>query len=339
MKAKIAGTGSYLPSKILSNAELEKMVETSDEWIVQRVGIFSRHIASLPHETNVFMASEAAKKALEMSGVLPQDLDLIIIATSTPDDAMPSTAVSVQALLGNTKAMCFDMSAACSGFIYGLSVIKQFFATGASKKALLIGSERMSRVIDWTDRSTCVLFGDGAGACVFTADENFGILSTQNHSDGRERDALYIKGHLNSETPEFIKQAACSLPNTLQSCLDLEKDVYLHMEGSRVFKSAVNMLGEVALGVLAQENLLPEDLDWLVPHQANLRIIMATAKKLNLPEEKIIITLTHQGNTSAASVPMALDHAVRAGKIKSGDLLLLEAFGSGFVWGAALVRY
>jgi len=335
MKAKIAGTGSYLPSKILSNAELEKMVETSDDWIIQRVGISSRHIASLPHETNVFMASEAAKKALEISGISAQDLDLIIIATSTPDDAMPSTAVSVQAVLGNTQAMCFDMSAACSGFIYGLSVIKQFFATGTSKKALLIGSERMSRVIDWTDRSTCVLFGDGAGACVFTADQDAGILSTQNHSDGREREALYVKGHLNSETPEFIKQASSSL----QSCIDLEKDVYLHMEGSRVFKSAVNMLGEVALGVLAQENLLPEDLDWLVPHQANLRIIMATAKKLNLPEEKIIITLTHQGNTSAASVPMALDHAVRAGKIKAGDLLLLEAFGAGFVWGAALVRY
>lgn len=335
MKAKIAGTGSYLPSKILSNADLEKMVETSDEWIIQRVGISSRHIASLPHETNVFMASEAAKKALEQSGLSAQDLDLIIVATSTPDDAMPSTAVSVQAILGNTQAMCFDMSAACSGFIYGLSVIKQFFATGASKKALLIGSERMSRVIDWTDRSTCVLFGDGSGACVFIADEHVGILSTESHSDGREREALYVKGHLNNQTPEFIKQASSSL----QTCIDLEKDVYLHMEGSRVFKSAVNMLGDVAQSVLAQENLSPEDLDWLVPHQANLRIIMATAKKLNLPEDKVIITLTHQGNTSAASVPMALDHAVRAGKIKSGDLLLLEAFGAGFVWGAALVRY
>jgi len=333
MKAKIAGTGSYLPTKILTNADLEKMVETSDEWILQRVGISSRHIASLPHETNVFMATEAAKKALEMANISAQDLDLIIVATSTPDDAMPSTAVSVQALLANTQAMCFDMSAACSGFIYGLAVIKQFFATGALKKALLIGSERMSRVIDWTDRSTCVLFGDGAGACVFTADLTSGILSTQNHSDGREREALYVKGHLNHQTPEFINS------NSLQSSLDLEKDVYLHMEGSRVFKSAVNMLGEVALGVLAQENLLPENIDWLVPHQANLRIIMATAKKLNLPESKIIITLTHQGNTSAASVPMALDHAVRAGKIKSGDLLLLEAFGAGFVWGAALVKF
>ena len=324
MKAKIAGTGSYLPSKILTNADLEKMVDTTDEWILQRVGISSRHIAT-GHETNAFMATEAAKKALAVSGCAIDQIDLIIVATSTADHAMPSVAVEVQANLGNTHAMCFDLSAACSGFVYGLSVIKQFFATGAVKNALLIGSERMSRVIDWSDRSTCVLFGDGAGACVFTADETRGILSVKSHADGREKDSLFIQ-------PRFPNDPFSDLP-----CGKV--DAYLQMEGSKVFKAAVNMLGEVALEVLQEEGLTQKDLDWLVPHQANLRIIMATAKKFDLPEEKVVLTLAHQGNTSAASVPMALDVAVRDGRIRPNDLLLLEAFGSGFVWGAALVRY
>ncbi len=331
MKAKIAGTGSYLPQRVLTNAELEKMVETSDEWIRQRVGITSRHIAT-HHESNVFMSTQAAKKALDMANVSPEEIDLIIVATSTPDHAMPSTATEVQAQLGCHRAFCFDMSAACSGFIYGMSVIQQFFATGAVKKALLIGSERMSRVVDWSDRSTCVLFGDGAGACVFTVSpsESEGVLSVKVHADGREKECLFISSHLSQE-PGFESTESTESLNF--------SNPHLKMEGPKVFKAAVNMLGEVALEVLEDQGLSAGDLDWLVPHQANLRIILATAKKFNLPEEKVVLTLDQQGNTSAASVPMALDTAVRDGRVKPGDLLLLEAFGSGFVWGAALVRY
>lgn len=336
MRAKIAGTGSYLPTQVLSNADLEKIVDTSDEWILQRVGISSRRIASST-ETNVFMSTQAARKALAMANIDPAELDLIIVATSTPDHAMPSTAVEVQAALGSRKAFCFDMSAACGGFIYGLSVIKQFFATGEVKKALLIGAERMSRVVDWSDRSTCVLFGDGAGAAVFVVSEDSkqeGILSVKVHADGGEKDALYISNHLADQSRLEIEINSSSNSNSNSNL-----NPHLHMDGPRVFKAAVNMLGEVALEVLQDQNIAPEDIDWLVPHQANLRIILGTAKKLDLPEEKIVLTLGQQGNTSAASVPMALDIAVRDGRIQPGNLLLLEAFGSGYVWGAALVRY
>jgi len=326
----------------LSNADISKWVDTSDEWILQRVGISSRCIAD-ESETSVFMATQAAVQALSKAGVSPEEIELIIVATSTADHAMPSTAVEVQAQLGNTAATCFDLNAACSGFIYGLLIIQQFFATGRIKKALLIGAERMSRVVDWSDRSTCVLFGDGAGACVFQSnnllEENNnksnlerGILSVKTYSDGREKDLLYVRPHFSSSA-NFTSNG-------------FNKDVkeanllpYLFMEGNKVFKTAVNKLEAAALDILNENNISSDQVDWLVPHQANLRIILATAKKLNLPEEKIILTLAEQGNTSAASVPMALDSGVRSGKILKNNLLLLEAFGAGFVWGSALIRF
>lgn len=321
MKPKIVGTGGYLPRKILSNLDLEKMVETSDEWIQQRVGISNRHIAS-SDETTAFMATEAAKRALDMAGLDPAEIDMILVATSTPDQMMPSTACSVQASLGCDKAFAFDLASACSGFVYGMSVVQQYFTAGTVKNVLLIGSERNSCLVDWSDRSTCVLFGDGAGAAVFTAHPEDGILATRLHSDGRALSQLYTTEH-------FPKDG-------LQNCITKPN---FYMEGSKVFKAAVNMLGQVAVQTLADLGMTQADIDWLVPHQANKRIIMATAKKFNIPESKVILTLADQGNTSAASVPLALDTAIRDGRIKPGDILLLEAFGAGYSWGASIVKY
>ena len=311
VKASIIGTGSYLPEKVLTNEELSKTVDTTDEWIQQRVGIKSRHIAAR-HETTTYMAIEAAKDALGSASLDFSEINLILVATSTPDDKMPSTAVKVQAALGKNKCMSFDISAACSGFIYALDTAWQFIKSGSCKNVLVIGVESMSRVVDWSDRSTCVLFGDGAGAVVLSAQENnSGIIASKMYTDGSYRDLLFI-----------------------------EEAKSLAMEGNRVFKHAVSYLSKAVTDVIGSVDGIEEsDIDWLVPHQANYRIIAAAANKLNLPMEKVVLTLQHHGNTSSASVPLALDVAVKSGQINKGDLLLLEAFGSGFVWGAILLRF
>jgi 3-oxoacyl-[acyl-carrier-protein] synthase III len=320
-RAVITGTGSYLPENILTNAELAKTVDTSDEWIQQMVGIKSRHIASV-NETTSYMATMAGKEALKSADMDFSQIDLVLVATSTADDKMPSTAVKVQGALGPSKCMAFDINAACSGFIYGLEVAWNFIKTGSYKNVLLIGAESMSKVVDWSDRSTCVLFGDGAGAVILSAssedstdNSKSGIIASKMFTDGSYRDLLYIPGHPQSES-------------------------FLAMEGNRVFKHAVTYLQEAVTEVISSiDGISESDIDWLIPHQANLRIIAAAAKKLNLSMDKVVLTLQEHGNTSAASVPLALDVAVKSGKVKPGELLLLEAFGSGFVWGAVLVRF
>jgi 3-oxoacyl-[acyl-carrier-protein] synthase III len=312
MRAKIVGTGSYLPQRVVTNEQLSERVDTSDEWIKQRVGIASRHIGA-SHETTSYMAAEA------------DQIDLIIVATSTPDDLMPSTASRLMLALGIVGCPAFDVSAACSGFIYALTIADQFFKTGAVRHALIVGSDSMSRVVDWSDRRTCVLFGDGAGAVVLgPSDTEQGILSAHIHADGQFRDLLYVPNVLKSyDTPDT---PVC-------------ESAYLAMEGSKVFKHAVSLLDEIVHEALAVHQLSVSDIDWLIPHQANERIIVAAANKLGIPMDRVVVTLGSQGNTSAATVPLALDVAVRDGRVKSGDLLLLEAFGAGFVWGAVLVRY
>jgi 3-oxoacyl-[acyl-carrier-protein] synthase-3 len=320
MKAKIAGVGGYLPKKILKNEEISQFVDTSDEWIRERVGIIERHIAEGP-ETNTYMATEAAKQALAHAGLDPRELDLIIVTTSTPDHLMPGVAPAVQAAL-NATCPSFDLNAACGGFIYALHTAKQFFDAGSMRHVLIIGSELMSRIMDWSDRSTCVLFGDGAGAVVLSASTEPGILASRIFADGSHRDLLYVSPHLREDPfagPTRVPE--------------------IKMEGNKVFRVAVEKLGELVDLILAEAGAKRSDIDFLVPHQANARIIAATAKKLNLPMEKVILTLTHHGNTMSATIPLALSEAVHTGKIKRGDLLLFEAFGAGFVWGASLVRY
>ncbi|MCX7122217.1 MAG: ketoacyl-ACP synthase III [Gammaproteobacteria bacterium] len=320
MKARIAGVGAYLPKRVLTNAELSTFVETSDEWIQERVGIRERRIAE-GHETNAFMASEAGKAALLHAGLSAEDLDLIIVTTSTPDHMMPGVACSVQANLG-AACPAFDLNAACGGFIYGLHTAKQFFDAGSVRHVLLVGSELMSRILDWTDRSTCVLFGDGAGAVVLSASETPGILASRIFADGMHRDLLYVSPHLRADA--FATD--CPVPQ-------------LKMEGNKVFRVAVEKMGELVDLILKEANCTQDQIDFLVPHQANERIITATAKKLNLSMDKVILTLGLHGNTMSATIPLALADAVHTGKIKRGDLLLFEAFGAGFVWGASLVRY
>lgn len=318
--AKISGTGKYLPKTVVTNDELAKRVETSDEWIQQRVGIKARHIAD-ETETNVFMATYAAREALEKAALSPDQIDLIIVATSTPDDLMPNTAGSVQAKLGINFCIAFDVNAACAGFIYALTIAHQFFQAGTVKHALIIGSERMSRVINWEDRTTCVLFGDGAGAVALSASDKPGILYTKSHSTGQHRDYLFV--------PNAIpKQAFCT--STISP--------YLEMTGNTVFRYAVQMLGDVVEETLQHLEMTKADIDWLIPHQANVRIIAATAKKLGMDMSQVILTLPEHGNTSAASVPLALAVGLEQGKIKAGDMCLLEAFGAGFLWGACLVK-
>lgn len=309
--SNILGTGSYLPIQCVSNDDLAKTVETSHAWIVERTGIESRHIAS-KHETTTFMAIEAAKKALLAAEILPESIDLIVVATSTPDKFFPSTACLVQEALKIPPCPAFDLQAACSGFMYGLTVVDQFIRSNAAKTVLFIGAETMSKGIDWQDRRTCILFGDGAGAVIFGASATPGILGTHLSADGRCNDILYF---------------------------DNQAGAHIQMQGSAVFKQAVNKLGETATDILTKHQLRVQDLDWLVPHQANVRIIKATADKLGLPMEKVILTLAEQGNTSAASIPLALDAGIRQDKIKKGQLLLLEAFGGGLTWGSALIRY
>lgn len=320
-QTKILGTGSYLPPRILTNAELEQMVETSDQWIVERTGIHSRHILDAEHSC-AFMAEQAALNALAMSGVQVSELDLILVATATPDQAFPATACHVQQRLGAACA-AFDLSAACSGFIYGLHVARQFIATGAAKKILLIGSEVLSRLVDWSDRSTCILFGDGAGAVVLGASDEPGILHSSIAADGQFRELLYVNN------PQLQAQSGP---------LSIDK-AYIQMKGNDVFKVAVRTLAHLVEEMLEATGLPQSAIDWLIPHQANIRIIQATARKMNLPMERVVVTLASQGNTSGASIPLALDTAVRDGRVQPGQLLLLEAFGAGFTWGGALIRY
>ena len=320
--SRIAGTGSYLPEKVLTNADLEKMVETNDEWIVSRSGIRERHIAA-EGETTGDLAFHAATRALEAAGLAAADVELIIVGTTTPDLIFPSTACLIQHRLGANGCPAFDVNAACSGFVYALSVADQFIRSGQVKNALVVGAETLSRMVDWTDRGTCVLFGDGAGAVVLQADATAGIISTHLHADGGKRDLLY--------NPVGVSVGFdAELPNC---------GVKVMMAGSDVFKYAVKALDSVVDETLAANGLDKSDLDWLIPHQANLRIIEATARRLQMPMDRVIVTVDRTGNTSAGSVPLALDEAVRSGRVKRGQLLLLEAFGGGFTWGSALIRY
>lgn len=319
--SRIAGTGGYLPKKILTNADMERIVETSDSWIRERTGIEQRHIAT-EGETTCDLAEQASLAALEMAGVSAEDLDLIIVATTTPDKVFPSTACLLQHRLGNRGAPAFDIQAVCTGFVYALSVADQFIKTGMVKKALVVGAETLSRITNWTDRDTCVLFGDGAGAVVLESSKESGILSTHIHADGQYEELLHV--------PSGISK----LPQT-----DDIAEKTMNMKGSEVFKVAVNTLSSIAKETLKANGLKKEDLDWLVPHQANLRIITATAKKLKLRDDQAVVTVNKHANTSSASVPMALNEAVRDGRIKRGQILLLEAFGGGFTWGSALIKY
>ncbi len=319
--SRIIGTGGYLPEKILTNADLEKMVDTNDEWIRERTGIQQRHIAA-EGQTTCDLAEQASLRALEMAGIDSSSIDLIIVATTTPDKIFPSTACLLQSRLKIQGCPAFDVQAVCSGFVYGLSVADQFIKTGMAKRALVVGAETLSRITDWSDRNTCVLFGDGAGAVILEASAEAGILSTHIHADGQYEELLHVPS------------GPSKLPQT-----DAVAERSMQMKGNEVFKMAVNTLSRIAQETLDANGLQKEDLDWLVPHQANLRIIKGTAKKLKLTEAQTVITVHKHANTSSASVPLALDEAVRDGRIQRGQLLLLEAFGGGFTWGSALIRY
>lgn len=317
MYTKISGTGSYLPEQVRTNADLEKMVDTSDEWIVSRTGIRERRIAA-PDETVATMGFEAAKRALEMAGVDKSEIGLIIVATTSATHAFPSAACQVQNLLEIKGCPAFDVAAACAGFTYALSIADQYVKSGAVKHALVIGSDVLARTCDPADRGTIIIFGDGAGAAVLSASEEQGIISTHLHADGSYGELLTLP-NLDRVTPE--------------------SPTYLTMTGNEVFKVAVTELAHIVEETLTANNIDRSELDWLVPHQANLRIISATARKLGMEMDKVVVTLDRHGNTSAASVPCALDEAVRDGRIKPGQLVLLEAFGGGFTWGSALVRF
>jgi len=317
-KAVIAGSGSALPKRRVSNAELAEQVETSDEWIVERTGIRSRYIAG-EGETTATLAADASRKALEAAGIDASEIGLIVLATATPDQTFPSSATKVQAMLGIDDCIAFDVHAVCTGFLYALTVAESMVRTGSADNALVIGAETFSRILDWDDRTTCVLFGDGAGALVLKAEEDGtrGILATRLHADGRHNDLLYVDGG----------------PSTTGTVGKLR------MKGREVFRHAVVNLADVLNEVLGIAGISASEVDWVVPHQANMRILDATARKLGLPPEKVVVTVGEHANTSAASVPLAFDTAVRDGRIKPGDLLVLEAMGGGFTWGAAAVRY
>ncbi|MDD3575839.1 beta-ketoacyl-ACP synthase III [Halothiobacillus sp.] len=320
--ARITGTGSYLPERILTNQDLEKMVETSDTWIRERTGIEQRHIAENGQLTSD-LAEPAARRALEAAGKLPSDVDLLIVATTTPDRVFPSTACLLQQKLGIHGSPAFDIQAVCTGFVYALSVAEKFINTGAARCALVIGAETLSRIVNWQDRGTCVLFADGAGAVVLEASEEPGIISTHIHADGAYESLLTT-----------VKPGPDVDPQRLA-----DGTAFIEMRGNEVFKIAVNTLGRIVDETLEAAGMTNADIDWLVPHQANIRIIQATARKLDLPMERVVVTVNKHGNTSAASVPLALDTAVRDGRIKRGDTILLEAFGGGFTWGSALIRF
>ncbi|MBT3703639.1 MAG: ketoacyl-ACP synthase III [Alphaproteobacteria bacterium] len=322
IRSRIKGCGSYLPERIIDNAEMSTIVDTTDEWIISRSGITRRHVAA-DGELTSDLATEAAKDALNNAGLSVDDLDLIVVATATPDETFPATATTVQYKLGMTHGFAFDVQAVCSGFVFALATADNFIKAGQAKTALVIGAETFSRILDWEDRTTCVLFGDGAGAVVLQAEEgngttdDHGVLASKLHSDGRHHDLLYVDGG----------------PSSTQTT------GFLRMEGSQVFKHAVRNLSSVVKETLDLVDLKEESIDWVVPHQANKRILDGTAKKLGIDPAKVIVTVDQHANTSAASVPLALKAAVDDGRIKSGDLLLMEAMGGGFTWGACLVRY
>ena len=323
-KAYVSGTGSYLPEKILTNKDLEKIVDTTDEWIVQRSGIRERHIAA-KDETVTDMAVKAAKKAMEAAGIEADQINGIIVATTTPDTTFPAVAVKVQAALGIGPCPAFDVQAVCSGFVYAFSTANAFVRTGLASTMLVIGVEKMSSILDWEDRSTCVLFADGAGAVILEARdapeeeglEGQAIHSTHLYANGEGKDLLYVDGGVSTTGTAG----------------------HLKMEGKEVFKYAVTYLADIVAEVLAQNKIHPEQIDWLVPHQANIRIIESTAKKLGMSMDRVVTTIDRHGNTSAASIPLALDEAVRDGRIKRGQMVLIEAMGGGFTWGAALFRF
>lgn len=313
MHSKIAGTGSYLPERILSNKDLETMVDTTDEWIFTRTGIRERHIAATDELTSD-LATHAAKNAINSAGINASEIDLIIVATTTPDKVFPSVAAMVQRKLGISNCPAFDLQAVCSGFVYGLSTADNFIKAGASKCVLVIGADTISRITDYTDRGNCILWGDGAGAVILQASEEQGIISTHIHANGNYEKMLHVPRKT-------------------------EKKDTIAMEGNAVFKMAVNTLDQIVDETLTANSMQKADIDWLVPHQANIRILQATAKKLDMSMDKVIVTVDKHGNTSAASIPLALDTAVRDGRIKRGEIILMEAFGGGFTWGSALVKY
>lgn len=316
--SRILGTGGYLPPRIVTNRDLEEIIDTTDEWIFERTGIRQRHMVT-EHESCSDLAVAAAQAAMTAAEVEPGEIDLIVLATTTPDQIFPSTACIIQPRLGIQGVPAFDVQAVCTGFVYALSVADKFVRTGSARRALVIGADTMSRLLDWQDRSTCVLFADGAGAVVLGAAEEPGIISTHISADGAYKDLLQV--------PKGIGQANC------------EADPYLEMRGNEVFRMAVNTLGRIVDETLEANGMDKSEIDWLVPHQANIRIIQATARKLDLPMEQVVVTVGEHGNTSAASIPLALDTAVRDGRIKRGEILIMEGFGGGFTWGSALVRY
>ena len=321
INSKITGTGGYLPEKVMTNADLEKIVDTTDEWITSRTGIKKRHIV-VDGETTCDLAEKAALNAMDAAGISKEDIDLIIVATTTPDRVFPSTACLLQDRLDIHGCTAFDVQAVCTGFVYALGVADKFIKSGTHKTALVIGAETMSRTVDWTDRTTCVLFGDGAGAVILEASDEPGILSTHLHADGKYKELLTIPAGV-SENPALFQSG----------------EAYMQMKGNEVFKMAVNTLGRIVDETLAANNMEKSDIDWLVPHQANIRIINATAKKLSMSMDHVVVTVHEHGNTSAASVPLALNVAVRDGRIKRGETIMLEAFGGGFTWGSALIKY
>ncbi|MEA3276955.1 MAG: beta-ketoacyl-ACP synthase III [Pseudomonadota bacterium] len=318
LHSRISGTGSFLPEKALTNKDLEQIVDTSDEWIRERTGIRKRHIV-VDGESCSGLAEKAARRALEAAQLEPTDLDLIVVATTTPDQVFPSTACLLQQRLGVHGCPAFDVQAVCTGFVYALAVADKFVRTGSARRALVVGAETLSRIVNWQDRSTCVLFGDGAGAVVLEPSDEPGIISTHLHADGAYKDLLQV--------PRGIGSGAC------------DGDPYMEMRGNEVFKMAVTTLGRIVDETLEANAMQKSDIDWLIPHQANIRIIQATARKLDLPMDQVVVTVGEHGNTSAASIPLALDTAVRDGRIRSGETLLMEAFGGGFTWGSVLLRY
>ncbi len=319
--SRLTGTGSYLPEKILSNHDLEKIMDTSDVWIRERTGISKRHIAA-GDQTTCDLAEIAATRAMEMAGKTPRQIDLIVFATTTPDRVFPSTACLLQQRLDIHGTAAFDIQAVCTGFIYALGVADKFIKTGAAKCALVVGSETLSRIVNWNDRSTAILFGDGAGAVVLEASDEPGIMSTHLHADGSYEHLLTVPAGISSGY-EHVQAG----------------EAYVQMQGNEVFKMAVNTLGRIVDETLAANSMQKSDINWLIPHQANIRIIQATAKKLRMNMDQVVVTVDDHGNTSAASVPLALDTAIRDGRIKRGEVLLMEAFGGGFTWGSVLMRY
>ena len=317
--SRIIGTGSYLPAKILTNYDLEKMVETSHDWIVSRSGITERHIAA-DNELTSDLALHASRKAIEAAGIKAEEIDLLIVATTTPDQLFPSTACILQDKLGiRNNGAAFDIQAVCGGFVYALNTADMYIRGGQARTALVVGAEVLSRMLDWTDRTTCVLFGDGAGAVVLRASDQPGIVSSRLHADGSHRDMLKAEGNIRNG--------------------EVDGDPFIKMDGQSVFKFAVKVLSDVVEEILLAQGMKGTDINWLVPHQANIRIIEATAKKLGLGMDNVVVTVAHHGNTSAASIPLALDTAARDGRIKSGQNILIEAVGGGFTWGAILIKW